>query len=172
MDIYEYISTQMSGKIERRSNSILVPVIVCAVGVICLVLAYTAHPSDALQITLLTLGFILSFTGLVWAILCATHTLWHYHYLPTNSPMRDRTLYLSAEDFRYCSEVLNSGKTDALKTLCPIPSSNSVLHIVYSRDMKFALLQSGHRDTSQMEPTSPVVTLTGNEVASISSLLR
>ena len=162
----------MAGKIERRSNSILVPVIVCAVGIISLILAYTAHPSDAFQIALLTLGFILSFTGLVWAILCVTHTLWHYHYLPTNSPMRDKTLYLSAEDFRYCSEVLNSNNTDSSKTLRPIPSSNSVLRIVYSRDMNFALLQSGHMDTSQIEPTSPVVTLSGSEVAGISSLLR
>ena len=172
MDLNEYITTQMSGKIERRGNSPLTPAITFAVGIISLFLAYTSHPSEDIQITLLTLGFILTATGLVWAILCITQTLWHYHYMPTNSPMRDKTLYLSTEDFHYCSEMLESGNTDTLKSISPLPSSNSVLRIVYSRDHSIALLQTCRMETSQMEPSSPVVTLRGDNVATIASLLQ
>ena len=172
MDLNEYITTQMSGKIERRGNSPLVPAITALAGISILILAYTSNTNEVIQTTLLTLGFIFTATGLIWSILCISKTLWHFHYLPTNSPMRDKTLYLSAEDFRYCSEMLESGNTDTLKTLCPVPTSNSVLRIIYSRDKNFALLQTGRMDTSQMEPSSPVVTLTGANVANIASLLR
>ena len=162
----------MSGEIERRGNSPLTPAITSAVGIISLILAYTTHPSEDIEITLLSLGFILIVTGLLWAILCITQTLWHYHYLPTDSPMRNKTIYLSSEDSRYCSEMLGNGKTDTLKTLSSLPSSNSALRIVYSRDHSIALLQACRMETSQMEPSSPVVTLRGDNVVTIASLLQ
>ena len=162
----------MTGKIERRGNSPLIPIITAVVGIVILILAYTRHLSETLQTTLLTIGFIATATGLVWAVLCLSKTLWHYYYLPSSSPMRDKTLYLSTEDFRFCTEMLEKGTINTLKTLCPIPSSNSVLHIVYSRDHSIALLQTGRMETSRLEPSSPVVTLTGIEVETLASLLR
>lgn len=172
MDINEYITTQLSGKIERRGNSPLVPALIAITGITILIMAYSSNPSEVIQTTLLTLGFILAATGLIWSILCLSKTLWHYLYLPTNSPMRNKTLYLSTEDFHYCSEMLESDNISTLKTLCPVPTSNSVLRIVYSRDRSIALLQTCRMETSQMEPSSPVVTITGDNVATIASLLR
>ena len=172
MELNEYITTQMTGKIERRGNSPLIPIITAVAGIAILILAFTSHPSETIQTTLLTIGFIATATGLIWSILCLSKTLWHYYYLPSSSPMRDKTLYLSPEDFRFCTEMLEKGTTDTLKTLCPVPSSNSVLRIVYSRDHSIALLQTGRMETSNLEPSSPIVTLTGIEVETLASLLR
>lgn len=172
MELINYISTQMNGKIERRGNSLLIPAITTATGIVVLCLAFTAHLSDIIQTTLLTIGFILVPAGLIWVVLCLSKTLWHYYYLPTSSPMQSKTLYLSAEEFHNCNEMLENGNIKELKTLSLIPSSNVALCIIYSRDHSIALLQAGRMDTSRLEPTSPVVTLTGADVGNIVPLLR
>ena len=172
MDINEYINTQMTGKIVRRGNSAVIPLIITFVGIAALVPAYTVFTTDTVQSTLLSIGFIFVAVGLIWAVLCFANILWHYHYLPTSSPMQSKTLYLQTEDFHYCNEMLESGNTQALKTLFRVPSSNNVLCIIYSRDHSIALLQAGRMETSRLEPTSPVVTLTGDDAKNIVPLLR
>ncbi|MBQ9864665.1 MAG: hypothetical protein IJM33_04930 [Bacteroidales bacterium] len=172
MELNEYITTQMNGKIERRGNSPLAPIIITILGAALLLAAYTLHTSDTLQTTLLTLGFISAAVGVVWAVLCVTKTLWHYYYLPTASPMHDKTLYLSTEDFQFCTEALEKGDIKLLKTLSPVVSSNAVLRIVYSCDHSIALLQTGRMDTSRLETSSPVVTLMGEDLSAILSLIH
>ncbi|MBQ6068384.1 MAG: hypothetical protein IJK84_02680 [Bacteroidales bacterium] len=172
MNLNEYITTQINGKIERRGNSPLTPIIITILGAALLIAAYTLHTSDTLQTTLLTLGFIFAAVGVVWTVLCVTKTLWHYYYLPTSSPMHDKTLYLSTEDFNYCTEALEKGDIKLLKTLSPVVSSNTVLRIIYSHDRSIALLQTGRMDTSRIEASSPVVTLMGEDLAVISSLIH
>ncbi len=172
MDINEYINTNLNDKIQRRGNSPLIPVILAVAGIATLVAAYTAGMADTVQTTLLTIGFILATVGVVWAVLCFANVLWHYQYLPSSSPMRDTNIYLSSDDFRAVTDMLEKGHTDLPSTLSPVISSNTVLHIVYSRDMSIALLQTGRLETSRLEPASPVVVLTGADTNNISALIH
>lgn len=172
MDINEYISTQMNGKIERRGNSPLAPAIITVAGAAILLLTLTAHTFDSLQATLLSIGFLVCATGLLWVILCLSKTLWHYYYLTSSSPMRKKTIYLSAEEYHRCTEMLTDGHPEDIASIRPVPSSNNVLHLVYSRDLGLVLLQTGRMDTSRLEPNSQVVALTGSDATTIAPLLR
>lgn len=172
MNINEYINTHLNDKIQRRGNAPLVPIAIALVGIAANVLALTANVSDIIQTTLLTVGFILAATGLIWTVLCFSKVLWHYEYLPTSSTMHDKNIYLSPDDYHLCTDMLENGYTDLLNTLIPVISSNTVLHIVYSSDRSIALLQTGRLETSRIETSSPVVVLTGDSAKKINTLLH
>ena len=162
----------MTGQIKRRGNSPLASIITTIIGIAILIITYTTHLNEVIQTTLLTIGTLFAVAGIIWCTLCLTKTLWHYHYLPGNTPMRDKTIYLSTADFRNCTEMLENGNTEALGTLRPTLSSNMVLRIIYSVDLNIALMQTCRMETAQQEPASPVKVLTGEEVRHISTLIH
>lgn len=165
--IDEHIASEMQDSVSRRGNSPLSPIVFFAAGVVALCVAYSAHLDDSLQTALLSIGFIIAVFGLIWAILCFSKILWHYYYIPSKCKMKRQVIYLSADDFRRCSDALNANDISALAALHPVVSSNGELQTLVAADKSFALLQLGRQESSSFEPASPVVALKGYDVSLI-----
>ena len=170
--IDQYIISKMQGKIERRANSPFWGIILFVAGIALVVLAFVIKMGDSVQTALLSVGVMSTLVGAIIAVLCVTKSLWHYHYLPSNSAMMQCRNYLSASDYQLAVDALRQGRLEALSAIHPVTSSNSVLHIVASKDGALALVQAGRLDSGEMEPGTEVITLSGTELPMLADLLK
>lgn len=170
--IEEHIAAEMGGKIERKRNSILVPLLVLIIGIGLLVLLTQSHLSDALSSTCLTVGLIATAIGLILTAMNLSGALCHYRYVSTGSRMKDHKIYLDADDYRKAMDALSDGKAATLSNLHPVTSSNNILRILVCKDHSIALLQPLRDDNGHFSPDAPVKCLVGTEVAHIKSLCK
>ncbi len=170
--IEEHIAAEMGGKIERKRNSIVVPLTVLAVGVGLIVLLTQTHMSDALSSTCLTVGLIATALGIILTAMNLSGALCHYRYVSTGSRMKDRKVYLLADDYRKAVEALTEGRLATLGDLHPVNSSNCALRILGSQDGSIALVQPMRDESGHFVPDAPVRSFVGTEVAHIHSLCR
>ena len=170
--IDEYVAKEMGDKIVRKAKSPLLGILILVIGIGLLALLRTQKMSDTLMSLCLTIGIIGTAIGLIITAMCLTKAISHYVYRPTNSRMRRRKCYLSANDYQHCLDCIGNNNHGALATLMPVVSSNSALDMLYSRDHAIALLQAMRDNSGHFEPESPVVRLVGTEVAAIEALCK
>lgn len=170
--IEEYIAAEMGGKIARKHNPILAPLLVLCIGIGLLVLMTQSHLSDALSSACLTVGLIASAVGLILTAMNLSGALYHYTYVSTGSRMKDHKIYLDADDYRKAMDALSDGKAATLSDLHPVTSSNNILRILVCKDHSIALLQPLRDDNGHFSPDAPVKCLVGTEVAHIKSLCK
>lgn len=169
--INEYIAAEMGGKIVCKRKSPLAGLLLIAVGVALMVLMNSTHMADSLQASALTLGLICLALGLVLTAMAFSGALWCYRYVATGSKLKEKKVYLGADDYNKAAEALRNGDKGDLGNLKAVVSSNSALHVLRSLDGSIALLQAG-LDTGHFEAATPVMVLVGTEVASIESLCK
>lgn len=165
--IEQYIAAEMDGKIVRKSNSPLLGILVLAVGIGLLVLMRTTALPDSVMALCLTFGLIGIVVGLVLTGICLTGAMSHYVYLPSGSRMKDKKIYLGADEYRYCLDAFATGEMKRLSTLIPVVSSNSVLRVLAANDKSIALVQAGRYDTGHLEPETDVVFLQGADLGTL-----
>ena len=170
--INEYIAAEMGGKIVCKRKSPLAGLLLIAVGVALMVLMNSTHMADSLQASALTVGLICLALGLVLTAMAFSGALWCYRYVATGSKLKEKKVYLGADDYNKAAEALRNGDKGGLVNLKAVVSSNGALHVLRSMDGSIALLQAGRFDTGHFEAETPVMVLVGTEVASIESLCK
>lgn len=170
--IEEHIAAEMGGKIVRKRNSILVPLLVLIIGIGLLVLLTQSHMSDALSSACLTVGLIATVLGLVLTAMNLSGALSHYQYASTGSRMKDHKVYLTVDGYRKATDALSTGNMSSLSDLQPVTSSNTALHILVCKDDSIALVQPLRDESGHLEPDAPVKCLVGTEVASLHKLCK
>lgn len=170
--IEEYIAAEMDGKIVRKHNSPVGPLVVLAVGVGMLILLTQARLGDALSSACLTVGLIASALGLILTAMNLSGAICHYTYVGTGSRMKDRKVYLLADDYRKAVEALTEGRLATLGDLHPVNSSNCALRILGSQDGSIVLVQPMRDESGHFVPDAPVRSFVGTDVAHIHSLCR
>ena len=170
--IEEHIAAEMGGKIERKRNSIVVPLTVLAVGVGLIVLLTQTHLSDALSSTCLTVGLIATALGIILTAMNLSGALCHYRYVSTGSRMKDHKVYLTADDYRKALDAMKEDQMAELSALHPVNSSNCALRILASRDGSIALVQPMRDESGHLAADAPVRCLVGTEVAHIKTLCK
>lgn len=170
--INEYIAAEMGGKIVRKRKSPLAGLLLIAVGVAMMVLMNSTHMADSLQASALTVGLICLALGLVLTAMAFSGALWCYRYVTTGSKLKEKKVYLGADDYNKAAEALRNGDKGGLGNLKAVVSSNGALHVLRSLDGSIALLQAGRFDTGHFEAETPVMVLVGTEVAAIGALCK
>lgn len=170
--INEYIAAEMGGKIVRKRKSPLAGLLLIAVGVAMMVLMNSTHMADSLQASALTVGLICLALGLVLTAMAFSGALWCYRYVTTGSRLKEKKVYLGADDYNKAAEALRNGDKGGLGNLKAVVSSNGALHVLRSLDGSIALLQAGRFDTGHFEAETPVMVLVGTEVAAIETLCK
>lgn len=170
--INEYIAAEMGGKIVRKRKSPLAGLLLIAVGVAMMVLMNSTHMADSLLASALTVGLICLALGLVLTAMAFSGALWCYRYVTTGSRLKEKKVYLGADDYNKAAEALRNGDKGGLGNLKAVVSSNGALHVLRSLDGSIALLQAGRFDTGHFEAETPVMVLVGTEVAAIETLCK
>lgn len=170
--IEEHIAAEMGGKIERKRNSIVLPLTVLAVGVGLIVLLTQTRLTDALSSACLTVGLIATALGIILTAMNLSGALCHYRYVSTGSRMKDHKVYLTADDYRKALDALKEDRMEELSGLHPVNSSNCALRILAGRDRSIALVQPMRDESGHLAPDAPVRCLVGTEVAHIKTLCK
>ena len=170
--IEQYIETEMTGKIIRKRNSPLPYLLVLAVGIGFLLLMGTAHLGDSLSATCLTIGLIATALGLILTAMNFSGAMTHYVYLPTNSRMKEKKVYVSGDDYKDIADAIASGNLRPLATIRPVVSSNSAVRILASRDGACLLVQAVRDQNGHFEPETDVRPLSGTDAEAIQPLLK
>ena len=170
--IEQFIEAEMAGKIARKKNSPLPYLLVLAIGVGLLVLLRTVPLSDPLTATCLTFALVSLALGLILTAMSFSGAMSHYVYLPTGSRMKEKKVYVSIDDYKELAAAFAEGDMQKLKGIQPVVSSNSALNVVASRDGACALVQGGRYDTGHFEAETPVVCLSGTDVAAIRMICK
>lgn len=170
--IEQYIETEMSNLIIRKRNSPIGTLLVLIVGIGALVLLRTVTMSDSLSATCLSVGLIATVLGLILMGMNLTGALSHYVYLPTQSRMRGKIVYVSNGDYPYLVEALTEGNMKPLSTLRSVVSSNSVIRFFTSTDGKCMLVQALRDQSGHLEPDTEVRYLSGGSAAELIHLTK
>ena len=170
--IEQYIEIEMSDKIASKRNSPLPSLLVLAVGIALLVLLRAGHMGDTLMTTCLTLGLLSTGAGLFLTGMSISGAMTHFVYLPTRSRMRERKVYVGADDYKVIAQALNDGDFQSLSTIRPIVGANTALRIISSRDGACVLVQAIHDQNGHFEPDSNVHLLAGADVVALQHLMK
>ena len=170
--IEQYIDTEMSSRITRKRNSPLPSLLVLAVGIALLILLRIGQMGDTLMATCLTLGLILTGTGLFLTGMSLSGAMTHLVYLPTRSRMRERKVYVGADDYKVIANALSDGDMQPLYNIRPVVGSNTALRIIASRDGACALMQAIRDQGGHFEPDSNVRLLTDADTAVLQHLMK
>ena len=162
----------MSSRITRKRNSPLPSLLVLAVGIALLILLRIGQMGDTLMATCLTLGLILTGTGLFLTGMSLSGAMTHLVYLPTRSRMRERKVYVGADDYKVVANALSDGDMLSLPDIRPIVGSNYALRIIASRDGTCALMQAIRDQGGHFEPDSNIRLLTGADTAVLQHLMK
>ena len=162
----------MSGKIVRKKNSPIIAILILAIGIALLVMMRYLKMSDSLMTTCLTLGFITTAVGFILTAMTFSGALTHYIYLPTKSPMKDKKVYLSTDEYNGIVSLIESGNIHSLTTLNTVVSSNCALRILASRDGACLLVQAGRFDSNNFEPETQVLQITSADSTAIQALCK
>ncbi|MBP5535507.1 MAG: hypothetical protein J6X62_01805 [Bacteroidales bacterium] len=170
--IEQYIETGMSGKITRKRNSPLPSLLVLAVGIGLLTLLRLAEMGDSLMSTCLTVGMIATVLGVILTGMSLSGAMSHYVYLPTDSRMREKKVYIDGNSYKDAAAAIAKGNAQELSALQPVATSNYALNIVASRDGACALVQAERYDAGHFEPDSDVRPFIGPSAAVILQLIK
>ena len=162
----------MSGRIARKRNSLLPCLLVLAVGGVMWVLLCTAKMSDSLSTACLTIGLMATALGLILTAMNLTGAMTHYVYLPTQSRMREKKIYISGDDYNATAAAIASGNVQAFAAMHPVVSSNSAVRILVSADGVCALVQAVRDESGHFEPGTEVLVLAATDVSLIQSLTK
>ena len=162
----------MSNLIVRKRNSPLPALLVLIVGIGCLVLLRTVAMSDSLSATCLTVGLIATAIGLILAGMSFTGAMSHYVYVPTQSRMREKKVYVSGDDYAHLVESLAEGNMKPIATLRAVVSSNSAIRFLTSNDGECMLIQALRDQSGHLEPETEVRHLSGAAAAEVIHLTK
>ena len=170
--IEQYIDSEMSGKIAQKRNSPFLALLVLAVGIGTCVLLCTVKMEDSLSATCLTIGLICTVLGLILTAMNLSGALTHFVYLPTQSTMREKKVYISGDEYKEIVDAVNNGNLQSLTTMRPVVSSNSAIRILASLDGECVLVQAIRDQSGHFEPETEVCILTGLLAASLIHLTK
>ena len=96
-------------------------------------------------------------------------------YAPTGSPLRCKTLELTAEDGKRMHNILTLSREQMLSALadlklCSVYNGNYVLELAASEDARFVALQLFHYVQLGYEPVTDVLFLEGDEARHMAQL--
>lgn len=168
--IEEYIASDKSGKITRKKNSPIIPLLVLAVGIMLIVLVTRMYLGDVLSLTCLTVGLIASATGIILTAMNFSGAL--YHYETSKCRMKDHKIYLSIDDYQKVYDALSGSSLTSLGEIHPVVSSNNALRILVSSDGSIALVQLLRDESGHLSPSAPVRCLQGTDVTHIKPLCK
>lgn len=94
-----------------------------------------------------------------------------YIYSPTSSTMKMYTLYIESADADRCLEAIKVNP-ELFKNVHRVSSSNCSVQVLLSKDRQAALVQLSKYVPHTYEPRTNPMLLTGNQVASILTLLQ
>lgn len=171
-NIDKYIIEEMADRVVRKGKSPLAWFLLLSMGLAALAASFTQGLTDSGQMLLLTLGVAAVLVGGVLTVLCLCKVLWYYRYVPTGSRVRQRLIYLSAEEYAKCCDALKEGNYSRLGNLHPQVSSLQVLQAAWSPDGAFVLLQAGRHDSGRLLPETTVARLEGAEAQAAMSWLN
>lgn len=165
--IEQYIETEMSGKIAIKRNSPLPALLVLAVGIGTMALLRIVKMGDSLSATCLTVGFICTAIGFLLTAINLSGASTHFEYLPTNSRMCDKKVYVNGDDYMRVVESVGKADIHPLLSISPVVSSNYALRVLVSRDGKCALVQPVRDQSGRFEPETEVCVVTGQNAAGL-----